>query len=228
MDRQVAACRNRQRVAGSGGVHDEKGILRERVQSGATLIARFYRWIFRLAGQRQAVPVLATMSFLESSVFPIPPDAVLAPMVIATPQRAYRLAAICSLASVLGGVAGYFIGVYAFDQIGSHIISYFSLSESFKELTERYSQLGGVAILVAAITPFPYKAVTIFSGAAGFPLLPFILFSTVGRTARFMLVAFIMKRFGDPMRRLIERRALEVTIAAIAAGLALLAWAKFH
>ena len=192
------------------------------------VMARFYRWIFDLAGRERAPWALAFVSFIESTIFPIPPDTLLAPMVIASPHRAYRLAAICAVASVLGGVVGYFIGVLAFEQIGTRLIDHFALGDSFAALTERYERLGGVAVLIAAVTPIPYKAVTIFSGAAGFPLAAFIVFSAVGRTARFMLVAWIMKRFGEPMRQLIERRAMEVTLVGALIVVAFFVWTRLH
>jgi membrane protein YqaA with SNARE-associated domain len=151
------------------------------------------------------------VSFLESSIFPIPPDAMLVPMVLAQPRRAWRLALVATAASVLGGLAGYAIGFFLFETLGEWIIRLYGMGERFEEFRQTWNEWGVWIILVKGLTPIPYKLVTIASGLAGFNLGIFIVASIVTRGARFFLVATLLRYFGSPIRGFIEQRLTLVT-----------------
>ncbi|TDH34848.1 DedA family protein [Pseudohoeflea suaedae] len=171
------------------------------------MLRRLYDWTMSLAATRHAEKALFGVSFVESSIFPIPPDALLIPMVLARRESWIRLALICTVGSVLGAFMGYAIGMFLFETIGQPILAFYGKADSFQELSAWYnsSSWGGWAIFGAAITPFPYKVVTIFSGTTGFNLLAFTVISVIGRGFRFFLVAFLLYRFGDPIRVFIEK-----------------------
>ena len=168
---------------------------------------RLYDWTMSLAATRHAEKALFGVSFVESSIFPIPPDALLIPMVLARRESWIRLALICTVGSVLGAFLGYAIGMFLFETIGQPILAFYGKADSFQELSAWYnsSSWGGWAIFGAAITPFPYKVVTIFSGTTGFNLLAFTVISVIGRGFRFFLVSFLLYKFGEPIRIFIER-----------------------
>lgn len=165
-----------------------------------------YNYFLRLAGSKQAEPALFALSFAESSFFPIPPDVMLAPMSYANPQRAYRFALVCTIASVLGAIAGYGIGYLLFEAVGSKIIGFLGYAGKEDSVKALYDEWGMLATLVAGFTPIPYKLVTIISGAMEYALLPFIAASAVARGARFFLVAWLFKTFGPAMAPVIEKR----------------------
>jgi membrane protein YqaA with SNARE-associated domain len=171
------------------------------------MLRRLYDWTMSLAATRHAEKALFGVSFVESSIFPIPPDALLIPMVLARRESWVRLALICTLGSVLGAFLGYAIGMFLFETIGQPILAFYGKADSFAELSAWYnsSSWGGWAIFGAAITPFPYKVVTIFSGTTGFNLLAFAVISVIGRGFRFFLVAWLLSRFGEPIRAFIEK-----------------------
>ncbi len=176
------------------------------------------------AGER-APWVLGAVAFAESSFFPLPPDAMLIPMVLARPRRAYLFAAIATVASVVGGIAGYAIGYFFYETVGRPIIEWYGYTEGFEALRATYREWGLWIILIKGLTPIPYKIVTIASGLSGFALLPFILASIITRGARFFLVALLLRRFGEPIRNFIERRLTLVTtsfVLLIVAGFAAL------
>jgi membrane protein YqaA with SNARE-associated domain len=175
------------------------------------LLKRLYDWTMAQAAGRHATRALAVVSFLESSIFPIPPDAMLVPMVLAQPQRAWRLALVATAASVLGGLAGYAIGYFLFETLGDWIIRVYGLGERFHEFRHTWNEWGVWIILVKGLTPIPYKLVTIASGLAGFNLGIFILASILTRGARFFLVAALLRYFGSPMCGFIEQRLTLVT-----------------
>lgn len=164
-----------------------------------------------MAAHRRARWVLAAVSFAESSFFPIPPDAMLVPMVLADPKRAWSLAAICSIASVIGGFFGYAIGYFLFETLGQRVIEFYGLQAGFHDFQERFREWGTWIILVKGLTPIPYKLVTIASGAAHFDLLAFGLASLITRAGRFFLVAALLKAFGPPLREFVERYLTLVT-----------------
>ena len=169
------------------------------------MLRRLYDWVMSLAATRHAERALAAVSFIESSVFPIPPDALLIPMVIAEPRRWVRIGFICTLFSVLGAFLGYAIGALLFDVVGQPILDFYGGGPQFAEMTARYNEWGGWAVLFAALTPFPYKVLTIFSGVSGLNLLIFTAVSIVGRGARFFFVAWLLQRYGTPIKGFIEK-----------------------
>lgn len=175
------------------------------------MLRRVYDWIIRLSASPQALPALAAVAFTESSFFPIPPDAMLIPMVLAEPRRAWRIAAVATAASVIGGIAGYGIGYYLYETVGQWLISLYGLGDHFEQFRLAYAKWGLWIILIKGMTPIPYKIVTIASGLAGYNLPIFILASIATRGARFFLVAALLRAFGLPIRDFIERRLTLVT-----------------
>jgi len=170
------------------------------------LIRGLYDWTMSLAGHRHALWVLAAVSFVESSVFPIPPDVLMIPMIIAAPHRAFLIAGVCMVASVLGGIAGYGIGFFFYEQIGAPILESLGKGEAMAAFNTRFNDVGFWAVLVAGLTPFPYKVITIMSGWTAMPLATFIVTSIIARGLRFFLVAWLLWKFGAPIRDFIERR----------------------
>ena len=190
-------------------------------------IRRLYDWTLAWAAHPKAMWVLFAVAFVESSVFPIPPDVLLIPMVLARPRRAWLIAGVCTVASVLGALLGYAIGAFAFDTVGAPVLEALGKADSFAGFTERYNEWGAWVVLAAGVTPFPFKVVTIMSGATGLPLLPFIVSSIIARGLRFFIVAALLWRFGMPVRDFIERRLGLVFTAALVAffgGFLLLRW----
>jgi membrane protein YqaA with SNARE-associated domain len=167
----------------------------------------------RLAAHRRAMPALFAVSFAESSVFPIPPDVMIVPMVLADRTKALRIAFICTLASVLGGIAGYAIGALLFETVGRPLVELYGYAEAFKEFTGRYKEWGAWIVAGAALTPFPFKVITIASGAAGLDLPVFITAATLARGLRFYLEAILLWKFGPPIRDFIEGNLKFVTTA---------------
>ena len=142
---------------------------------------------------------------MESSVFPIPPDVLLIPMVIAKPLKWLRLATLCTVASVLGAFLGYAIGMFLYEQIGQPILAFYGKEDAFGQIADWYNTWGGWGVLFAAVTPFPYKVLTIFSGATGLNFVVFTVVSIIGRAARFFLVAWLLRMYGEPIRLFIEK-----------------------
>ena len=181
------------------------------------LLKRTYDWTMRVAAGRNALPALAVISFVESSFFPIPPDVLMIPMIIAAPHRAWRIAAICTLSSVLGGFLGYAIGYFAFEAIGEPVLRFYGATERYHELEALYQEWGAWLIIIKGATPIPYKLVTIASGAFHFDLLTFTVSSIISRGIRFFLLAALLWRFGEPVRGFVEERlTLVTTLFAIA------------
>jgi membrane protein YqaA with SNARE-associated domain len=180
------------------------------------MLRALYDWTMRQASGAQAPRALAVVSFTESSFFPIPPDVLLVPMVLAQRHRAWAFAGLCTIASVLGGLAGYAIGFFLFETIGARVIAFYGLERGFEAFRTAYGQWGLWIILIKGLTPVPFKIVTIASGAAQFDLAVFVLASLATRGARFYLVAALIHRFGAPIRGFIEERlTLVTTIFAI-------------
>jgi len=180
------------------------------------MLRSLYQRTLSLAESRHAVRALAAVAFIESSVFPIPPDVLLIPMILATPQRAFRLAAVCTGASVLGGMLGYAIGYFAFDAIGEPVLHFYNAMDRYYDLQQSFNEWGVWIIVLKGMTPIPYKLITIASGAFKFDLVAFVLASIVSRSLRFFLVAALLWRFGAPIRDFIERRLVLVTSAFVA------------
>jgi len=169
------------------------------------MLRRIYDWVLRLAEHRHAPTALFGVSFAESSFFPIPPDVMLIPMVLADRLKAWRYALICTIGSVLGGLFGYFIGAVLFDLIGLPIITLYGLDDKMQSFFENYQQYGALIVFLAGFTPIPYKVFTIASGVAGLSLPVFFVASLLSRGARFFLVAALLYFFGPSIRSFIER-----------------------
>lgn len=182
------------------------------------MLRSVYDWVMRLAGHRHAQWYLAFVSFIESSIFPIPPDAMLVPMTLAKPQRAWRYATICTIASVLGGIAGYAIGMFLFDTVGQWILDVYNLGAKFVDFQDKFNEWGLPIVFFAGLTPFPYKVITLMSGVTEMSLAIFIAASVVSRGMRFYMVCGLLWWLGDPMRLFIEKYLGWLTLAA---GLAL-------
>ena len=159
-----------------------------------------------MAEHPNALWVLALVAFVESSFFPIPPDVIIIPMILAQPRRAWLIASIALAASVLGGLLGYAIGALAFETIGEPILASLGKADSMAEFSTRFNDMGFWAVLTAGVTPFPYKVITIMSGWTSMPLVTFIMTSILARALRFFVVAALLRTFGAPIRDFIERR----------------------
>ncbi len=180
------------------------------------MLRPLYNRTLALAGHRHALPALAGVSFVESSVFPIPPDALMIPMILARPRRAWIIALVCTLASVAGALLGYWIGLALFDTVGQWVLDLYGKAAAFDSFAARYNTWGAWAVLIAGVTPFPFKVITIASGATGLSLPVFIVSSLVARSLRFFLVAAILRVFGDRARDFIDRRlGLVFTVACV-------------
>jgi len=164
------------------------------------VLRKLYNWLMSLAASRHAPQALAGISFAESSFFPIPPDVLLIPMVIAKRQNWYIYAALCTIASVLGAFLGYAIGALLFQAIGQPLLQFYGAENTFERFVSWYDQWGGWGILLGAVTPFPYKVLTIFSGSVGFDLFHFTVVSIIGRGLRFFAVSGLLYWFGEPKR----------------------------
>lgn len=180
------------------------------------MLRKMYDWVMGLAASRRAPAALAAVSFAESSFFPVPPDVMLAPMVAARPERAYVFAAICTVASVLGGLLGYAIGVFL-EPLAQYLLTLFGHPDGPAEFQKWFDQYGLMAILAKGLTPIPFKLMTISAGLARFDLFTFVWACVVTRGGRFFLEAAILKHFGPAILAMVERRlALWFTIGLVA------------
>ena len=170
------------------------------------MIRRLYDWTLALAQSRHAMWALALVAFAESSVFPIPPDLLMIPMILAAPSRAFLIAGVCLGASVLGGLLGYYIGSGLFETVGRPVLEFYGKDTYFEEFRARYNEWGAWAVLIAGVTPFPFKVITILSGATALSLPVFIVAAIIARGLRFFIVAALLWRFGTSIRDFIERR----------------------
>ena len=170
---------------------------------------RIFGWLYDRAmhwSQHAHAPrYLAGLTFAESSFFPVPPDVMLAPMVLARRERAWYLATLTTGASVLGGLFGYLIGMYLYTQVGERVVEFYHAEETFIEIHSWFEAYGIWVILIAGFTPIPYKLFTITAGILSMTLVPFLLFSLVGRGARFFLVAALIFWGGEPLERVIRK-----------------------
>ena len=180
------------------------------------MIKKLYDFALRLSAHRWALPALALVSFFESSVFPIPPDVMLIPMILAKPHRAFLIAGVCLIASVLGGMFGYLIGAFAFESLGKPILDMVGADETvIKEFSDTYNQYGAWAVLISGLTPFPYKIITILSGVTGLSISVFIVSSLLARGLRFFIIATLLWRYGDVARIWIERHLMLITVSLL-------------
>ncbi|MEK6799904.1 MAG: YqaA family protein [Planctomycetota bacterium] len=166
---------------------------------------RLYDWVLHWADTPHGAAALFVLAFAESSFFPIPPDVLLIALVLGARSRWARLATICTVGSVAGGVAGYFIGMFLMDAVGLRIIEFYSAQSYFETVKEWYVRYDYWIVFIAALTPIPYKVFTIASGVMSMNLVGFTLVSVVGRGLRFFLVAMLLYWFGPPMKRVIDR-----------------------
>ncbi|MCK8463593.1 DedA family protein [Aliiroseovarius sp. S1339] len=170
------------------------------------MIRRLYDWTMGLADTRHALWALALVAFMESSVFPIPPDVLMIPMIIARPSRAFVIATVALVASVIGGAFGYFIGWGLFESVGQPVLEFYGKTDEFGHFADTYNKWGAWAVLIAGVTPFPYKVITILSGSTGLNFGVFMVASVIARGLRFFVVAALLWKFGAPIRDFIERR----------------------
>jgi membrane protein YqaA with SNARE-associated domain len=170
------------------------------------MMRRVYDWTMRMASHRRAPHALFWVSFAESSVFPIPPDVMLIPMVVANPAKAWLYATVCTAGSVLGGILGYAIGYFLYETLGQWVINTYGLAAQFEAYRAAYNEWGLWIILIKGLTPIPYKLVTIASGFAGYNFWMFVLLSFVARGMRFYLLAFLLNRYGPQARIMLEER----------------------
>ena len=170
------------------------------------MLRRLYDWVLDLAARPWAPKALAVVSFVESSIFPIPPDVMLVPMCLAKPGRAFWYAGICTIASVLGGLLGYAIGALLYDTLGQFLIRLYGYGDKLETFRAAYAEWGAWIILIKGATPIPYKVITIASGFAGYNLFWFTVLSIITRGVRFYLVATLLYFWGERARHFIERR----------------------
>lgn len=187
------------------------------------MLRRLYDWTMRLANHPRAELALGGVTFAESSFFPIPPDALLIPMVLANRAKAWRYAFICSLTSVLGGIAGYLIGLMLFETLGEWILRLYGLRESFEMVAERYNEMGWLMVLLGGgFTPLPYKVITITSGVTQLDFATFVAVSVLARCMRFYLTCGLLYWAGPRAKDLIERRlglAFTLLLIVVVGGL---------
>ena len=169
------------------------------------MIKAIYNWTIKLSATRYALWALAIVAFAESSFFPIPPDILLIPLIIAKPKNAYLIAFIAMVASVFGGGLGYYIGLKLYETVGIIIINFYHAQQLFLDFQTQFNKYGAAAVLFAGVTPFPYKIITISSGIAGMPIYQFFIFSIIARGARFFIIAILLRLYGEPIRNFIER-----------------------
>jgi membrane protein YqaA with SNARE-associated domain len=185
------------------------------------MFQKLYRWTLSLAESQQAPWALGVIAFAESSFFPVPPDAILIPMSLARPKRAWVYALICTLGSVAGALLGYAIGAFLYETVGKWLINLYGYGARVDQLRALYAQWGWAVILFKGLTPIPFKIVTITSGLLAYSLPLFVLLSFVTRGARFFLIAVLLKHYGEPVNALLDKYFgwfLAILAAAIVVG----------
>jgi membrane protein YqaA with SNARE-associated domain len=205
---------------------DEDMHIGPREAGGPPMLRRIYDWCIAAADKPYALWILIAISFAESSFFPVPPDTMLIPMSLVKPRRAWLYATVCTAASVAGGVLGYSIGAVLYDSLGQWLIGLYGYGDKVEAFRASYAQYGAWIILLKGLTPIPYKIVTITSGFAGYNIWLFILFSIIARGGRFFVAALLMNRFGDVIRREIEKRLgfwVAVATALLVSGFVIVA-----
>lgn len=191
------------------------------------MIRKLYDWTLSLAARRDALVLLAIVAFLESSIFPIPPDVMILPMIIAARERAWRIAGIATVASVLGGFAGYAVGMFLFDTLGQPLLAFYGYAENFSEFQGMYQEWGAWIVFGAGLTPFPFKVITIASGAVALDPVVFGIAAVLARGLRFYVEAALLWKFGPPIKDFVEDRLGLVTAVVfllLIGGFAALRW----
>ncbi len=183
-------------------------------------LRKLYDWVLHWAETPYAVPALITLAFAESSFFPIPVDVLLIAMALSLPRNSFRYAAYTAIFSVLGGVAGYIIGYYFMQYIGNTIIDFYGYANQYESLAKTFQEHNFIAILVAALTPIPYKVFTITAGATNANFVEFMTASILGRSLRFFAVSALIYYFGERIRDFIDRyfNILSITFAILLVG----------
>jgi membrane protein YqaA with SNARE-associated domain len=192
-------------------------------------IRQLYDWVLGWADSHYGTSALAALSFSESFFFPVPPDPLLMALSLSRPRRAFFFAAVCSAASVAGGVVGYYIGLALFEAIGRPVLIFYGAMDKYHLVQTYFRAWDAWAVGIAGFTPIPYKVFTISAGAFRISFLVFVLASVVSRSARFFLVAWLMKKFGGPIRGFIDRYFNILTIAFTAllvGGFLVLKWVR--
>ncbi len=169
------------------------------------IIKKLYDWVLHWAKTPYAVPALFMLAFAESSFFPVPPDVLLIALAISIPKKSFKYAMICMVGSVLGGVLGYGIGLYGYEIVGRPIVEFYHGQEIMNTIKLQYDQHGFLGILIAAITPIPYKVFTIASGVFEFDFWSFFFASVIGRSTRFFVVAGLIWKFGPSIKNFIDK-----------------------
>ena len=187
------------------------------------MLRAVYDYVLRLADSPHAPWALGLVAFAESSFFPVPPDVVMVPMILARPDRAWRYAAIATVASVLGGMVGYAIGALLYDTLGQWLIGLYGYGAKLDALRAFYAQWGALFILIKGLTPIPFKLVTIVSGLLGYDFALFVLLSLVTRGARFFILGALLRRFGEPVKAALDRH-FAVILGAFAAVVVIGFW----
>jgi membrane protein YqaA with SNARE-associated domain len=185
------------------------------------MFKRLYHWTLSVSESPNAPWALAAFAFAEASFFPLPPDLIMLPMSLARPKRAFFYASICTLASVIGGMLGYLIGAMLYNSVGQWLIGLYHYGDRMAALRDFYAHWGALFILIKGMTPIPYKLVTIVSGLLGYNFALFVLLSLVTRGIRFYVEAGLLNRFGEPLKRALERHFaifMVLTIAVIVLG----------
>ena len=179
------------------------------------MLRSLYDWMMRKATDEKAPWALGVVSFIESSFFPIPPDVMLIPMIMANRKKAFWYATIATVTSVLGGILGYAIGYYLYDTIGQPILKFYGKEGALDGFIKFVQDYGVPAVIIKGATPIPYKVVTIAAGVGKMPFLSFIGASIIARAMRFYLVAGLLYYFGEPIRDFIEKRLTLVTTVGV-------------
>ena len=170
------------------------------------MLRKLYDWTLSFSDSKYSLWILGLIAFVESSFFPIPPHVLMIPVIIAAPNRAFLIAAVVTIGSVAGGALGYYIGAQLFDTIGQPVLDFYHKADSFEIFKEKFNAQGHWAVLIAGLTPFPYKVITIASGATGMNLATFMLWSLIARATIFFVIAGLLWKFGLPIRDFIEKR----------------------
>lgn len=168
-------------------------------------VRKIYDSVFHLSKENGAIYWLFAIAFIESSFFPIPPDVMLIPMILAAPKKAWSIASVATVGSVIGAYLGYAIGFYFFQLIAEPLLNFYGYLEKFNSFKDLYNQYGAWIVFGAGITPFPYKIITIASGVVHMNLIVFTIASIIARGMRFFLVAWLLKKYGETMREFIEK-----------------------
>jgi membrane protein YqaA with SNARE-associated domain len=179
------------------------------------MLRRTYDWTMELAARPHAMFWLFVIAFAESSFFPIPPDVLIIPMVLAAPTRAWRIVAVATAGSVLGGLAGYGIGYFLFEALGQPMLDFYGYAAKFDRFQDWYREWGGWIVFAGGFSPVPYKVITIASGSVNLDLVTFTVVSLVSRCGRFLIVAALLWKFGPPIRAFIERWLGPLTLAFV-------------